>query len=386
VGIFSRRYTDYITVKDCNFEFIGSRITVTGSGPRRPAALYGSAVAPSTVSSGSGGFSFTATKAGAGFDEDAVVQPESFSSTGTVSLVFDASSSTAAGLSVAAPINVTNTDVTVRSNNVNLTGSINAGTGAVKFEPFTSSRTVTAGTEVTGTLSLSAAELATITASTLRLETGGILNVTSNLTFTNRVSTLAIRAGGDVSAASQISVVVANLGIEAGGNITWPGTGGNAAVIALNAGASGSISFGQSADYSVASVDGIDPEFGVGVKFVLYEEDLTNTVDRFMAVTFNPPPAVVIQDKFNNPLASNNLSASNFVVTSGDVALADSTTGAVLAIDGTTNEVEVSRTNGTVTVGLPNSVTITNQITAATGSITGDLTVGGNLAVEGDLT
>ena len=77
---------------------------------------------------------------------------------------------------------------------------------------------------------------------------------------------------------------------------------------------------------------------------------------------------------------------SNFVVTSGDVALANSATGAVLAIDGTTNEVEVSRTNGTVTVGLPNSVTITNQITAATGSITGNLSVGGNLTVSGDMT
>lgn len=78
--------------------------------------------------------------------------------------------------------------------------------------------------------------------------------------------------------------------------------------------------------------------------------------------------------------------SGDFLVTSGDVALADSATGAVLAINGTANEVEVSRTNGTVTVGLPNSVTITNQITAATGSITGDLTVGGNLAVNGDLT
>lgn len=86
----------------------------------------------------------------------------------------------------------------------------------------------------------------------------------------------------------------------------------------------------------------------------------------------------------NKGIAS--FTASNFTVTSGDVALADSSTGAVLAINGTANEVEVSRTNGTVTVGLPDSVTITNQITAATGSITGDLTVGGNLAVNGDLT
>jgi hypothetical protein len=173
---------------------------------------------------------------------------------------------------------------------------------------------MTVGTQVDGTLSLVSAEVNRISANTLRLETGGDLNVTANQTLTGRANTLAIRAGGNVSAALAISVVVANLGIEAGGSITWPGTGHNAAIIALNAGATGTISFGQSANYSVAVVDGIDPEFGLGTKFVLSNVDRTNTVDRFMAVTFNPPPAVVIQDKFNNPLAPNNLSASGFVV------------------------------------------------------------------------
>lgn len=77
--------------------------------------------------------------------------------------------------------------------------------------------------------------------------------------------------------------------------------------------------------------------------------------------------------------------ASNFVVTSGDVALADSATGAVLAIEGTTDEVEVSRTNGTVTVGLPDDVTVTGLLTAGTGSIQQNLSVGGDLSVTGDL-
>jgi hypothetical protein len=317
-----------------NYEFIGNRITVTGSGPRRSAAMFSSATAPSSVVAGLGGFSFSATKSGTVVSDDATFQPGSFSSTGSVSLVFDASTSTVASLAVAVPMSVTNTDVTVRANSVSLTGSINAGTGSVKFEPHTSSRGVTAGTEVTGTLALSATELGAITASTLRLETGGDLTVTSNLTFTNKVSTLAIRAGGNVSAASNLSVVVANLGIEAGGNITWPGTGHNAAVIALNAGASGTISFGQSANYSVAAVDGIDPEFGFGTKLVLNSESRTNTVDRFMAVTFNPPPVVIIQDKFSNPLASNNQSASSFVVRATLVSVPSD--GVVRSLDGAT--------------------------------------------------
>ena len=73
--------------------------------------------------------------------------------------------------------------------------------------------------------------------------------------------------------------------------------------------------------------------------------------------------------------------SGDFTVTTGNVVLADSATGAVIAIQGTTNEVEVSRTNGTVTVGLPNDVTIGNNLTVTT-----DLFVNGDLAVNGDLT
>lgn len=64
-----------------------------------------------------------------------------------------------------------------------------------------------------------------------------------------------------------------------------------------------------------------------------------------------------------------------FSVSNGIVDLADTGSGAVLSIEGTANEVEVSRTNGTVTVGLPNNV-----------SITENLTVGGDLVVQGDVT
>ena len=64
--------------------------------------------------------------------------------------------------------------------------------------------------------------------------------------------------------------------------------------------------------------------------------------------------------------------SGDFAVASGNVTLADSANGAVLTVSGTTNEVEVSRTNGTVTVGLPDNVTIAGQLT-----VTGDLKVVG---------
>lgn len=56
-----------------------------------------------------------------------------------------------------------------------------------------------------------------------------------------------------------------------------------------------------------------------------------------------------------------------FEVTSGQVFIKDSASGVVTAISGTSNEIEVSRSNGTVTIGLPNDVTLG-----------GDLTINGN--------
>lgn len=66
--------------------------------------------------------------------------------------------------------------------------------------------------------------------------------------------------------------------------------------------------------------------------------------------------------------------SGDFSVSSGNVTLADSATGAVIAINGTTNEVEVSRTNGTVTVGLPDDVTVGSALT-----VTGALTANGDV-------
>ena len=70
--------------------------------------------------------------------------------------------------------------------------------------------------------------------------------------------------------------------------------------------------------------------------------------------------------------------SGDFDVSSGAVSLKDAATGAVLAVSGTSNEVNVSRSNGTVTVGLPDDVTITGQLNVGENVvITGNLTVSG---------
>ena len=55
--------------------------------------------------------------------------------------------------------------------------------------------------------------------------------------------------------------------------------------------------------------------------------------------------------------------AGDFTVTTGNVVLANSADGAVLAINGTASEVDVSRTNGTVTIGLPDNVIVGGALT-----------------------
>jgi len=79
--------------------------------------------------------------------------------------------------------------------------------------------------------------------------------------------------------------------------------------------------------------------------------------------------------------------SGDFSVSSGAVTLADSSSGAVLAISGTADEVDVSRSNGTVTVGLPNDVTIGNNLTVSNDlGVAGNVTIDGNLTVEGGVT
>ena len=74
------------------------------------------------------------------------------------------------------------------------------------------------------------------------------------------------------------------------------------------------------------------------------------------------------------------LANSTLTVTDGSNSTAIAL-GGTLTIQGTSNEVEVAESSGTVTVGLPNDVTIGNNLT-----VTNDLSVTGDLTVNGALT
>src|SRR5210317_419976 len=70
-------------------------------------------------------------------------------------------------------------------------------------------------------------------------------------------------------------------------------------------------------------------------------------------------------------IGNSSLTNSSITVTDGTTSTATSL-GGTITFNGTTNEIEVGESSGTITVGLPNDVTIGNDLT-----VTGDLTVNG---------
>jgi cytochrome oxidase Cu insertion factor (SCO1/SenC/PrrC family) len=72
-----------------------------------------------------------------------------------------------------------------------------------------------------------------------------------------------------------------------------------------------------------------------------------------------------------------NASNTTIAITASQVT--DFSTAAVTSLNGTANEVEVSASNGAVTVGLPSNVTVSNNLTVGENlTVTGNLTVNGN--------
>jgi hypothetical protein len=138
---------------------------------------------------------------------------------------------------------------------------------------------------------------------------------------------------------------------------TMPGTdGSNGQVLSTNG--SGTLSFiDAAANLSMAGDSGTDT-------VALLTDTLTFTGGESIdtAVT-NNTVTISAEDASDSNKGVASFDNGDFAVSSGNVTLADSASGAVLTIAGTDAEVNVSRSNGTVTVGLPDDVTIAGILT-----------------------
>jgi len=185
---------------------------------------------------------------------------------------------------------------------------------------------------------------------------------------------------------------------------TMPGTdGSNNQVLATNG--SGTLSFINAfASLTVGADSGSDDTVD------LLTDTLTFTGGEAIDTTVSDNTiTIAAEDATDSNKGVASFDNGDFSVSSGNVTLADSASGAVLTIAGTDAEVNVSRSNGTVTIGLPSAVTVTTSVTTptvqasavkandgtaaititdSTGAVelAQNLTVGGNLYVNGATT
>ena len=141
---------------------------------------------------------------------------------------------------------------------------------------------------------------------------------------------------------------------------------------------------GSASQVPVISVNGKGQVIGISNTSVAGVTSFTYTaanndfeIGTATGTTFN----ATISDATTSVKGVASFDSGDFDVSSGAVSLKNATSGAVLAINGTANEVNVSRTNGTVTVGLPDDVIIGGQL-----NVSENIIVSGNLVVQGTTT
>ena len=142
-----------------------------------------------------------------------------------------------------------------------------------------------------------------------------------------------------------------------------PADDGNANDV-LTSDGSGNLSFSAPAasSFTLAADSGSNDTFSTGGTLTFTGGEGIDTTVSDDTIT------IAAEDATDSNKGIASFDSDDFDVSSGAVTLGDSANGAVLAISATANETTVARSNGTVTIGLPDDVTVAGTLTV-TGSI-----------------
>ncbi|HVX63386.1 MAG TPA: hypothetical protein VHC19_22385, partial [Pirellulales bacterium] len=315
---------------------------------------------------------------------------------------------TAAGFNDAAgaSVNSSGANITVAADQMNIQGVIDAGSHIVALQPKTNNTTIDlGGADAPGTLGLTNAELAQVTAGILRIGTTGGVN--TNITLSSSITdagagwnTLSLLTNSGVSATisqnSGASLTVSNLYVFAAGvvNLTDPGN----AVSQISGVASGYISFVDSTSLTVADVEPSIGFHGLGSLYsgavsltLLGTGDLltvSNAID--MTQAGNSGDVILSADDMAINAAikapGKAVTLRQGSTTSRDVDLGIGATAGDLGISGA----ELDQiTASSVTIGRsdnPGSIVITAPVTTHAGYSDLNLKSGGDINVDYDLT
>ena len=205
----------------------------------------------------------------------------------------------------------------------------------------------------------------------------GIDSTTNNNQFVGsgrywQVNTATVGSGvklveGTNNGTNDITIKSPN-SLAASYTLTMPADDGDNGDV-LTSDGSGNLSFAAPAasSFTLAADSGSNDTFNTGGTLTFTGgEGIDTTVS-------NDTITIAAEDATDSNKGIASFDSDDFDVSSGAVTLGDSANGAVLSISGTEAEIAVSRSNGTVTVSLPDNVTVGAA-----------LTVTGNLDVNGD--